>query len=361
MSTCIFLFRVTTAVMKLQKLRQEDSSSGYGSRESLNEGFVLASNDMAGSQSNHIDNNNNDSSNNERDNISNNNNNNKNSYNHNSIKNSVDAGGSVDKPCSSTGVSSRSMNEQIVLQMNKELVEKNKILMDENSQLIEELQIMRRWFQGTITDLNFQLSAGESKIVILQETIATYREALAARIEESTYTAVHETQTNVKDHNTSTNNSSNVIVASMRKNKKSPSLEISSRSSSLARTVSSPELCGVKLKTSLLHGQNIARRREQLVTKNQNLKTDIELLKVKAKSKRFHDRTDRTLPLISRSDEKVDPTKDNANVGNRLGNVEMSLKVRDSEQNSVKTHQHHKGSLNSSAKQLLHWWSTQRD
>merc|ERR1712080_220479 len=62
--------------------------------------------------------------------------------------------------------------------INEDLVLKNKELVEENSRLREELQMIRRSFHGTLNALNIQLSAGENKISLLQETISTYKEAL---------------------------------------------------------------------------------------------------------------------------------------------------------------------------------------
>ena len=148
-------------MMKIGQLRQEESSSGYGSRESLAEGLLISNKqiDVAVEQPN-------------------------NTY---SCKRSVNSRNISSNKYSSSSHSSTlthetdnsmkkafrsslcslpaSLENETLAQINQNLIAHNRQLTEQNHALLEELQISRRFFQGTLSDLSVQLSAG--KLIII--------------------------------------------------------------------------------------------------------------------------------------------------------------------------------------------------
>ncbi|XP_057301926.1 uncharacterized protein LOC130636274 [Hydractinia symbiolongicarpus] len=253
-------------------LRQEETSSGYSSRESLHEGAKQPA--VQDSESSCSCKRSNSSKSTQR-------------YYSPSSLSDLDSikkkpsskhsrSGSPSLCCSQNGSLHR-VNEQLQLQ--------NRLLEEQNLSLLEELQVSRRFYQGTLADLSSKLSAAENRIKHLKEVVSTQEEAIGARKEDTDVSISSipsspnlQLETPVFGRRKQHKTSSVVNFPSSQRNRGSfcdtPQSVVSAAGSIVSE-------CSGRTKRSPLQGKNFARMKEHLLEKNQNLKTDIELLKVK--------------------------------------------------------------------------------
>jgi len=167
----------------------------------------------------------------------------------------------------------------VLLRVNDELLQHKLQLEEQNRNLLEEIQVSRRFYQGTLADLTAQLSIAENRIKYLQEVVNTQEEALSSLNKDKSLSSpnIYQNGTN-GGHFTHPNGNvgANRLTKSVPNSPRGLPLSNDSNRSTTSSTTSSVTSEPPRTRLNL---KNIVKFKEQLMERNQTLKTDIELLK----------------------------------------------------------------------------------